>query len=134
MAAPQIKFISLKKHFSVITICEKMHLRKLWWVKRCLDDSCINRKDGEYDASEEHEGQLVDILYTYKDYNRHEGQHDGAVHTHVIQQRCLGFCPLQTFHFENSSCWHNVDLQKYTQKCSDYTGLFRKSSKESLQF
>lgn len=41
--------------------------RKVWWLKDGLDDSSIYGEDGENDAGQEDQSELVDIFHPYKD-------------------------------------------------------------------
>ena len=77
-----------------------------------LDDSCVDGQNGEDDARQKHQGQLVDVLYSDKHDRGHRGQQDGAVHAHVVEQRCLRFSTLQTLQRKDCCFGCDIDLRQ----------------------
>lgn len=60
------------------------HLREIGRLNAGLDDSSVDGQNGEDDAGQKHQGQLVHILDANKYDSGHGGQQDGPIHAHVI--------------------------------------------------
>ena len=76
-----------------------------------LDDPGVHGQDGEDDAGQEEQRQLVDVLDPHEHHQGHEAQHQGAVHPHVVQQGRLRLHPLQAFDLKDGRLRNDVDLQ-----------------------
>lgn len=87
-------------------------LRENRGFKGRLDDPSIDSQDGQNDAGQEDQSQLVDIFDPHKHHRGHETEHNGAIHAHVVQHRCLHISPLQTLHLKNGCLGEDVDLEK----------------------
>lgn len=110
------------------------YLREQRWFKGSLDDSSIHGQYGANNAGQKNQCQLIDVLHTYKHHHGHEGQHQRAIHSHVIQHGCLCFWPLQILHLKDGSLWHDVDLTeeprvKECQRDSGYKKEVRRKNK-----
>lgn len=88
------------------------HLREEGRVNRGLDDSRIDGEDGEDDTGQKDEGELVDVFHADEHHEGHEGEDDGAVHAHVVQQRCLSLRALQALHLKDGCPRYDVDLHR----------------------
>lgn len=98
----------------------KYSLREVWRVEGAFDHSSINSQNGEDDTGEENQRQLVHILHTNKHHQRHEGENDAAIHTHVVQHCSFGFRAVQTFDLKYGCVWSYVDLhRKKVSKMTD---------------
>lgn len=86
-------------------------LREVWRVESAFDHSRINSQNGEDDAGEENQRQLVDILHADKHHQSHEGENDASIHTHVVEHCSFSFGAVQAFHAKYSRVWSYVDLQ-----------------------
>lgn len=86
-------------------------LREFGSVNAGLDDPGVDGQDGENDAGQKHQGQLVDVLHAHKHHRGHGGQQDGAVHTHVVQQGGLCFGTLQALQGKDGRFGCYVDLK-----------------------
>lgn len=86
-------------------------LREYRRVDGSLDDPGVDSQDGENDAGQKDQGQLVDVLDADKHHGGHGGQQDGAVHAHVVQQGGLCLGTLQTLQGEDGRFGHYVDLK-----------------------
>lgn len=75
-----------------------------------LDDAGVHGQDGEDDAGQEDQRQLVDVLDADKHHGGHGGEQDGAVDAHVVEQRRLGLGPLQPLQREDGRFGSDVDL------------------------
>lgn len=86
-------------------------LREFWRIERCLDDPSVDGEDGENDAGQKHQCQLVDVLDADKHHRGHGGQQDGPVHAHVVQQGGLRLGTLQALQGEDGRLGCYVDLK-----------------------
>ena len=86
-------------------------LREVGRIDRGLDDAGVDGQDGEDDAGQEHQGQLVDVLDADKHHRGHGGQQDGAVHAHVVEQGSLRFGSFQAFQGKDGRFGIYVDLK-----------------------
>lgn len=78
-------------------------------------------------TSEEDQGQFIDIFDSHKNHERHEAQHNGTVHTHVVEEGCLSLCPLQAIKLENGCLRNNVNLKMEMSMCyTVYSNIFIK--------
>lgn len=88
-----------------------VYVREVRRLDGGLDDSSIDSQDGENDAGQKHQSQLVDILYANKHHCGHGGQQDGPVHAHVVKQGSLRFGTFQALQGEDGCFGNYVDLK-----------------------
>lgn len=81
-------------------------------VNSSLDDSYINSQYGEDDTGQEDQSQLIHIFDPYIHHQCHEAQHDGAVHSHVVQECYLCLWPIKALNFEDGCLGNDVNLKK----------------------
>lgn len=86
-------------------------LREVGGVDGGLDDAGVDGQDGEDDAGQKHQGQLVDVLDADKHHRCHGGQQDGAVHAHVVKQGSLRLSTFQPFQGKDGRFGSYVDLK-----------------------
>lgn len=110
---PPLSFRSAISFFQLIALAD-WHLREHWGINGSLDDAGVDGQDGQNDAGQKNQGQLVDILDTDKHHRGHRGQQDGPVHAHVVQQSGLRLGPLQALQRKDGRFGHNVDLKGET--------------------
>lgn len=86
-------------------------LREYGWFDGGLDDAGVDSQDGENDAGQKDQSQLVDILHTHKHHRGHGGQQDGPIHPHVVQQGGLCLSTLQALQGKDGCFGCYVDLR-----------------------
>lgn len=86
-------------------------LREYGRVDGGLDDAGVDSQDGENDAGQKHQCQLVDILDADEHHRSHGGQQDGPVHTHVVQQGSLCLGTFQALQGKDGCFGRYVDLK-----------------------
>lgn len=116
---PKIEVVFLHRFRLAISLFQLIaladcHLREHWGIDGGLDDAGVDGQDGENDAGQKNQGQLVDVLDTDKHHRGHRGQQDGPVHAHVVQQSGLRLGPLQALQRKDGRFGHNVDLKRET--------------------
>lgn len=99
-------------HAYILLDCLGRHcLREVGRIDAGLDDAGVDGQDGENDAGQKHQGQLVHILYADKHHRGHGGQQDGPVHAHVVQQGGLCLGTLQALQGKDGRFGRYVDLK-----------------------
>jgi len=87
-------------------------LREIRNVDGGYDDADVDGQDGENDAGQKDEGQLVDILHADKHHRGHGDQKEGPVHAHVVQQGGLCLGALQALEGKDGRLGTYVDLKQ----------------------
>lgn len=77
-----------------------------------LDDSSVNGYDREDDAGQEDQCQLVNIFDPHKHHEWHEAQYDSAIHSHVVEESCFCFWPLEALDLKDGCLRNNIDLKE----------------------
>lgn len=95
-------------HFGVC-----LDLREVGRLNPRLDDAGIDGQDGENDAGQEDQSQLIDVFDADKHHGGHGGEQDGAVHAHVVEQSRFRLCAFQALQGENGRLGYNVDLNEH---------------------
>lgn len=94
----------------------KNHLREDRGVDGGLDDPSINSQDGEDDAGQEDQRQLVNIFHPHKHHQCHEAQHNGAVHPHVVEESRFRLRPLQALDLKDGCLRNDINLKERRRK------------------